>query len=160
MKKLLVFPFSRLLSNGLPNPKNYPPIGDVVRMLRGPGLTTVQIGVSHDPSIGCDERINNATVEDLIHLGKTADAFLSVESFFPHLVAALDLPIKGAVIWVVTKHTQYGYPRFTNIYSGRPTDIPPQFSTMTMEQIAQAVPKLSIPRPEKIVESVKLLLTR
>lgn len=154
MKTLLVFPFSRLLKNNLPNPKNYPWLGDVLMLLRPARLRTVQVGENFHPSIGCDERADNLRTEDLLRLGRKADAFLSIESFFPHMAAALLPDIQGVVIWIVTRHEQFGYERFTNVYANVATDIPKEFRTLTMETIAEHNRHLKMPSPRKIAEAV------
>lgn len=150
MKSLAVIPYSRLLRNGVANPKNYTRMGEVLVLLRGEKVFTIQIGPSTEMSIGCDERVVTSTIRESMEALKRVDGFLTVDTYIPHLVKAKEKEwerlIPGVVCWTVTHHKTFGYEDFENMYAERPTLT--SCMTATMEMIAEMTRTREIKQPE------------
>lgn len=166
MKKVLVFPCSRLLASGRPNPKNYTLMADVVRVLRDRGVYCIQGGLSEEHSVGCDERRQDQNIATILQLTFEVDAFLCVDTFLPHLVMANrgkydgkpDGLLRGVVVWIVTDHHHFGYEAFTNIYSSKPTLAPNMLAAM--EGVAEEMKAMTknAPPHDRVAEAVLNLL--
>lgn len=158
-KCVAVFPYSRLLGNGRPNPKHYPLMPDVVEILHQRDVRTIQVSAPHEMRIGCGTLMSNLSTAKLIELGERVDAFLSIDSFFPHLAAARIPKLKGVVVWIVTSHEFFGYEKFTNIYATVPTLMPHQLVTMELG-ITELPSPVNIPPPGNVADAVCSLLTK
>lgn len=166
MKTLLVFPFSRILRNGQPNPKNYTPFGSILQDLHVAGVHTIQCGVSTDPHIGAKEYLIDASINQIWGKALACDAFLSVDSFFPHLAHALQSEyvskngrtFPGVVVWNVTQHSMFGYREFINVYSKEPTFAKNPLKPMEVvaEEMKDTV--ISAPLPSRVTTSVLEIL--
>lgn len=160
-KRVVVAPYSRLLKNGAPNPKNWPIWSDLLRAMRKQKTMYyfIQIGSPHEMSIGADEFCTDLSWPGLVELLQTADLFLSVDSFLPHAVNALredigkDIP--GVVIWTITPPELFGYPQFSNVQVKDPTVA--EFPLAPMEQIAEHTKEVRAPSVELVLSAIKKL---
>jgi hypothetical protein len=75
MNTVIISPFSKKMKNGERNPKNYPHWNEVTRLLRENGISTVQVGVTGEESIGADVVFHNLTLEQLKNLLDAADTW-------------------------------------------------------------------------------------
>ena len=56
MSKIIISPFSRVLRNGKPNPKNYPYWPELIKLLREKNMCVVQVGFKGEEELpGVDE---------------------------------------------------------------------------------------------------------
>ncbi len=109
----IISPFSRALRNGKLNPKNYPYWGELILLLSGARIETVQIGISGEPSINCSRGLCDASFEDILKETKKATAWISVDNFFQHFCHYHKLP--GVAIFGKSDPNIFGYPENLNI---------------------------------------------
>jgi len=93
MSKVIISPYSRVLRNGKPNPKNYPYWLELIKLLREKNMYVIQVGVKgEDELLGVDETQFSLPLKDLTSLLKECDHWISVDNFFQHMAYAHDKP--------------------------------------------------------------------
>ena len=110
---IVISPYSRPLSNGKNNPKNYPFWEELISMIKEP---IVQIGVEGEVQLVEDFRkgLPISQLKELLHECRT---WISCDSFFQHLGWIEGK--KGIVLWSVSDPLIYGHPENTNLIKDR-----------------------------------------
>lgn len=109
---ILIFPWSRMLPDGKPNPKNYPYWSPVVSFMKNLG-ECIQVSGSKEPGIGCASRINDAKLSRIGTLLAECHTWISVDSFVPHMAWTLKQP--GVVIFGPSDPKIFGHPGNINL---------------------------------------------
>ena len=110
---IVISPYSRPLSNGKNNPKNYPFWEELISMIKEP---IVQIGVEGETQLVEDFR-KGLPISQLKELLRECRTWISCDSFFQHL--AWVEKKKGIVLWSVSDPLIYGHPENTNLLKDR-----------------------------------------
>jgi ADP-heptose:LPS heptosyltransferase len=110
---IVISPYSRPLSNGKNNPKNYPFWEELISMIKEP---IVQIGVEGEMQLVKDFR-KGLPISQLKELLRECRTWISCDSFFQHL--AWVEKKKGIVLWSVSDPLIYGHPENTNLLKDR-----------------------------------------
>lgn len=105
---VLVSPFAKPLRNGKRNGKEYPYWLELIQLLKDKGFYVIQIGVTGEPQLTEDFRVN-LSFKELAALLGTCRTFISCDNFFHHF-AALNKKV-GIVLWgkgdpMIFGHTQ------------------------------------------------------
>ena len=142
---IVISPFSRVLSNGKMNPKNFPYWKELIAMIDEP---IVQIGIDCEEQLVEDFR-KNLSIGELKQLLKECRTWIGCDSFFQHLAWSEGKP--GVVIWSVSDPLIFGHPENINLLKDRSYLAANQFlwweSTefdadrfVTAEQVFHAIP--------------------
>ena len=142
---IVISPFSRVLSNGKMNPKNFPYWKELIAMIDEP---IVQIGIDCEEQLVDDFR-KNLSIDELKQLLKKCRTWIGCDSFFQHLAWSEGKP--GVVIWSVSDPLIFGHPENINLLKDRSYLVANQFlwweSTefdadrfVTAEQVFHAIP--------------------
>ena len=118
---IIISPFSRSLTNGKPNPKNYPFWKELIDLIDEP---IVQIGVAGEEQLVPDFR-QNLSMTDLKNLLKECRTWISCDSFFQHL--AWYEGKKGIVLWGCSDPVIFGHKENINLLKDRKYLAPNQF---------------------------------
>ena len=110
---IVISPYSRPLSNGKNNPKNYPFWEELIAMIDEP---IVQIGVAGEKQLTNDFRVGLSMTE-LKALLAECRTWIGCDSFFQHL--AWTVGKKGIVLWSVSDPLIYGHPENINLLKDR-----------------------------------------
>ena len=110
---IVIQPYSRPLSNGKRNPKNYPFWEELIAMIEEP---IVQIGVEGEMQLVDDFR-KGLPISQLKELLRECRTWISCDSFFQHLGWIEGK--KGIVLWSVSDPLIYGHPENTNLIKDR-----------------------------------------
>ena len=110
---IVILPYSRPLSNGKNNPKNYPFWTELIAMIEEP---IVQIGVEGEVQLVDDFR-KGLPISQLKELLRECRTWISCDSFFQHLGWIEGK--KGIVVWSVSDPLIYGHPENTNLIKDR-----------------------------------------
>ena len=110
---IVISPYSRPLSNGKNNPKNYPFWEELIFMIKEP---IVQIGVEGETQLVEDFR-KGLPISQLKELLRECRTWISCDSFFQHL--AWVEKKKGIVLWSVSDPLIYGHPENINLLKDR-----------------------------------------
>jgi ADP-heptose:LPS heptosyltransferase len=110
---IVIQPYSRPLSNGKRNPKNYPFWEELIAMIKEP---IVQIGVGNEVALVDDFR-TDLPMTELKTLLAECRTWIACDSFFQHL--AWTVGKKGIVLWSVSDPLIYGHPENTNLLKDR-----------------------------------------
>lgn len=110
---IIIHPFSRALSSGKVNPKNFPYWQELIAMIDEP---IVQIGVDGEQQLVDDFR-KNLSFAELRALIQECRTWVAVDSFFQHLCWDEGKP--GVVIWSVSDPLIFGHPENTNLLKDR-----------------------------------------
>ena len=114
MYKIIISPYSRMMRNGKPNPKNYPYFEEVVKGLKEKDCHVTQIGIEGEAEIsGVNERLVRKSLKGLEKLIKECDSWIAVDNFFPHLCHLQRKP--GVVIFGQSNPKIFGHPENTNL---------------------------------------------
>lgn len=120
MKKYIVIsPYSKTLRNGKKNPKNYPYWNELIESLMSE-YDFIQIGQSNEiPLLNTIEFKKNLSFKELEELvtNKNCHCWLSVDNFFPHFCASIEVP--GIVVWGVSDPKIFGYAMHDNVIKSR-----------------------------------------
>ena len=121
--RIIISPFSQKLRNGNKNAKNYPAAWwrEIIYNLQGKGHEVIQIGVKGEDQMVPDFRVA-LHMKELQKLLLSADTFISVDNFLPHMASYLQK--SGYVIWGVSSPFIFGYTLHTNILKD-PTNLRP-----------------------------------
>lgn len=118
---VIIAPFSKKLTNGKRNPKNYPFWSEVIAGVKEP---IVQVGVDGEEQLVDDFR-RNLPLSDLRMLIKECRTWVSCDSFFQHL--AWDEGKPGIVLWGPSDPLIFGHPENVNLLKDRKYLAPNQF---------------------------------
>jgi hypothetical protein len=110
---IVISPYSRPLSNGKNNPKNYPFWEELISMIKEP---IVQIGVEGEVQLVEDFR-KGLPISQLKELLRECRTWISCDSFFQHLGWIEGK--KGIVLWSVSDPLIYGHPENINLLKDR-----------------------------------------
>src|ERR1035437_5377564 len=113
MKKIIISPYSKPMRNNLSHPKNYPYWKELISILQKKGHHIIQIGTNNEDILTEDVRFN-LSFEKLRDLSHSADLFISVDNFFPHL-ANHYIGCKGIVIFSQSDPNIFGYKQNINL---------------------------------------------
>ena len=117
---ILISPYSKKLSTGAENPKNYPWWSDVVSMLkRAADAEIIQVGVKGEPEIGAHKLFLNRPLSQLAGLVKDCRAWTSVDNFLPHFCNYHYPEKRGVVIYGPSDPDIFGYPHNMNLLKDR-----------------------------------------
>jgi len=111
--KILIHPYSRVLQNNKPNPKNYIYWDKLVPMLIEDGHELIQIGVDGEPRL-CDNFKKNIKFAELKKLIQETDLYISIDSFLQH--ATHYYGVKGIVLFSISDPKYFGYQDNTNLF--------------------------------------------
>ena len=142
---IIISPFSKKLTNGKENPKNFPYWKELIAMIDEP---IVQIGITGEPQL-CPDFRQNLSMEELKKLLKKCRTWISCDSFFHHLAWSEGKP--GVVIWSISDPLIYGHPENINLLKDRSYLAPNQFlwwesyefdanRFLTAKEVFQAIP--------------------
>lgn len=106
---IIIHPFSRKLSQGKTNPKNYPYWPELIAMIDEP---IVQIGTAGEQPLVQDFRVD-LPIAELRQLIQECRTWISIDSFFQHLCWTENKP--GVVLWSVSDPLIFGHPENTNL---------------------------------------------
>ena len=116
--KIILFPFSRKLSEDKPHPKS-PDLAwwrHLVKLLEDQGHELIQVGVTGEDKLLKDVRFN-LPIAELSKLILEADTFVGIDSMGQHL--AWDLGKRGIVIWGQSDPIIFGHPEHVNLLKDR-----------------------------------------
>lgn len=118
---IIISPYSRKLSSGKLNPKNYPYWKELIAMIDAP---IVQVGVEGEEQLVPDFR-KGLPLHELRKLVRGCDAWISCDSFFQHL--GWDEKKRGIVLWSVSDPLIFGHPENVNLLKDRANLVENQF---------------------------------
>ena len=110
---ILISPYSKKLSNGKTNPKNYPFWKEVIEGINEP---VIQIGIEGEEQLTADFR-KNLSIPEIKQLIKDCRVWISCDSFIQHLASLSGK--RGIVLWSVSDPNIYGYPENVNLLKSR-----------------------------------------
>lgn len=110
---ILISPYSKKLSNGKNNPKNYPFWKEVIEGINEP---VIQIGIEGEEQLTADFR-KNLSIPEIKQLIKDCRVWISCDSFIQHLASLSGK--RGIVLWSVSDPNIYGYPENVNLLKSR-----------------------------------------
>ena len=110
---ILISPYSKKLSNGKNNPKNYPFWKEVIEGINEP---VIQIGIEGEEQLTTDFR-KNLSIPEIKQLIKDCRVWISCDSFIQHLASLSGK--RGIVLWSVSDPNIYGYPENVNLLKSR-----------------------------------------
>ena len=118
-RTLLIFPSSRMTTDGKISPKDPPLIfwTELIKMLKNEGIHTFQVGAAGDPIIGADEMGFNLNRDTLTKLVSESDGFVSVDTYLQHFATRLNL--RGVVIFSQSDPSIFGYDSNINILKSK-----------------------------------------
>jgi hypothetical protein len=118
---ILIFPWSRPTDAGKPSPKNYPywkgVVGLFKQKINQDIYRTHQISCKGEPDIGCSKRSDNLPLTEIQGLLKSCHAWISVDSFVPHMAWTIGEP--GVVIFGPSDPAIFGHAGNTNLLKHR-----------------------------------------
>ena len=117
MPKIIISPYSRLLRNGKPNPKNYPFWPELIQLLSEKNMHVIQIGVIGEKEFDVDEVLFDKPLKELVSLLHECDYWISVDNFFQHLAYVHNKP--GFVIFGKSDPNIFGHKENINILKDR-----------------------------------------
>lgn len=113
--KIVIAPFAAKLATRALNPKNYNRWPELVHLVNASGHEVTQIGCEGEPRIaGVAHFLIGWPLDRLKWLINSADLWISVDSFLPHLCATERLK-PGIVLWGVSDPARFGYPHNINL---------------------------------------------
>lgn len=110
---ILISPYSKKLSNGKNNPKNYPFWKEVIEGINEP---VIQIGIEGEEQLTADFR-KNLSIPEIKQLIKDCRVWISCDSFIQHLASLSGK--RGIVLWSVSDPNIYGYQENVNLLKSR-----------------------------------------
>jgi len=113
MKKIIISPYSQILSNGKKNAKDYPHWVRVIRLLKENSIHTIHITLNKDEDIGADEIKVGLNFCELKKLLLECDTFISGDNFFQHF-ATYNKKI-GVCIFSKSDPSIFGYEQNINL---------------------------------------------
>ena len=126
MKQIIISPYSKKTETLDNNAKNYPYFRELVEEIKIRGdFYVVQVGVSGENLIGCDEVMFDFSLCELSLLIDGCHSWISVDNFFHHL--AWTMGKRGNVIFGPSDPNIYGHSENNNILKNRKYLTPFQF---------------------------------
>jgi ADP-heptose:LPS heptosyltransferase len=113
---ILISAWSRLTTDNLSSPKNYPHWDKVIAGLRAAGHEVHQLACSGEQGLGV-KRSDNLTFPVLTTLLRECDTWISVDNFFPHMAWTLKEP--GVVIFGLSDPLIFGHTENINLLKDR-----------------------------------------
>ena len=110
---ILISPYSKALTNGKVNPKNYPYWEEIIAGINEP---IVQVGIEGEKQLVSDFR-KNLPLSELKELILQCRLWISCDSFIQHV--ATSLWKRGIVLWSVSDPNIYGYADNVNLLKNR-----------------------------------------
>lgn len=110
---IIISPFSRILPNGKPNPKNYTYWKELVALIDQP---IIQVGVDGEEQLVPNFK-KNLSIPELSTLIGECNTWISIDSFFQHLCWDLGKP--GIVLWGQSDPLIFGHPENINLLKSR-----------------------------------------
>lgn len=110
---IIISPYSKKLTTGNTNPKNYPYWKDLIPLINEP---IVQVGITGEEQLVDDFRVN-LSLDQLRELVNQARTWISVDSFFQHF--CWDLKRYGIVVWGQSDPLIFGHPENVNLLKSR-----------------------------------------
>lgn len=115
--KIVIFPFARgIRDSEKPHPKNYPWWPQLIKMLEQQGHEIIQVGVAGETQL-VDNFQKNLSLADLETLVKSADTWISVDSFGQHF--CWDIGKRGVVIFGQSDPNIFGHTENINLLKSR-----------------------------------------
>jgi ADP-heptose:LPS heptosyltransferase len=144
---IIISPYSKALTNGNRNPKNYPYWKELVNLI---SEEIVQIGVEGEEQLVPDFR-KNLPVSELRQLISQCRTWIGCDSFFQHLAWSCNKP--GIVLWSVSDPLIFGHPENHNLLKSRDYLADNQFLWWNFtEYNADAFVK-----PEEVIKCLKII---
>lgn len=110
---ILIAPYSKQLSNGKTNPKNYPFWKEVIEGIDEP---IIQVGIEGEEQLTNDFR-KNLPISEIQKLIDECRVWISCDSFIQHLASLSGK--RGIVLWSVSDPKIYGYAENVNLLKSR-----------------------------------------
>lgn len=110
---IIISPYSKTLTNGKVNPKNYPYWEEVIAGINEP---IIQVGIEGEKQLVNDFR-KNLSIAELKEIILQCKTWISCDSFIQHLATSLGK--QGIVLWSVSDPNIYGYPENINLLKSR-----------------------------------------
>jgi len=118
MRTVILSPYSRPLKNGKVNPKNYPFFDRLIPLIKSKGCRVIQIGRSGEKALpGIDEMKVDLPLDELKGLVRTAETWISVDNFLPHLCHLIG--VQGYAIFGMSDPNIFGHESNINILKDR-----------------------------------------
>lgn len=118
MKKILISPYSKIMPNGKPNPKNYPYWEELIYLLQQNNYNVTQLNSGNEPTLkGVDFELKNLPLNQIPGKLNNYDIWISVDNFFAHM--AHYYKKYGYVIWGKSDPLIFGYLENVNILKDR-----------------------------------------
>jgi ADP-heptose:LPS heptosyltransferase len=144
----------RKQAQGQQHPKNYPHWADVIKMLKGKGYTTYQVGVKGEPLLEVDQCFHNMGFTNLKDLLFECDTWVSVDNFFNHFATYYKKP--GVAIFATSDPRHFGYDQNINLLKDFKYLRKFQFDVWENQDfIAEAFVE-----PKIVVDAIDLILNR
>ena len=124
---IIISPYSKKLTNGKTNPKNYPYWKELVSFINEP---IVQVGITGEEQLVDDFR-KDLSLDELRSLVLECKTWISVDSFFQHF--CWDTGKSGIVLWGQSDPKIFGHEENINFLKDRSYLTPDQF--LIWEQI-------------------------
>jgi ADP-heptose:LPS heptosyltransferase len=115
--KILLSLQSRKLRNGKTNPKDYPYSEELIRLLHGRNIETVQVRTGDEAILPAKEVKTNLSLTELAKVIKECDCCITVDNFVQHY--ATYLGEKCVVIFFRSDPLIFGYPQNINLFKDR-----------------------------------------
>lgn len=110
---IIISPYSKALTNGNRNPKNYPYWKELIELIDEP---IIQVGVEGEEQL-VPEFCKNLPIARLKELIAECRTWIGCDSFFQHLAWSCNKP--GIVLWSVSDPLIFGHPENHNLLKSR-----------------------------------------
>lgn len=110
---IIISPYSKALTNGNRNPKNYPYWKELIELIDEP---IIQVGVEGEEQL-VPEFCKNLPIARLKELIAECRTWIGCDSFFQHLAWSCGKP--GIVLWSVSDPLIFGHPENHNLLKSR-----------------------------------------
>ena len=110
---IIISPYSKALTNGNRNPKNYPYWKELIELIDEP---IIQVGVEGEEQL-VPEFCKNLPIARLKELIAECRTWIGCDSFFQHLAWSCGKP--GSVLWSVSDPLIFGHPENHNLLKSR-----------------------------------------
>jgi len=110
---IIISPYSKTLTNGNRNPKNYPYWKELIELIDEP---IIQVGVEGEEQL-VPEFCKNLPIARLKELIAECRTWIGCDSFFQHLAWSCGKP--GIVLWSVSDPLIFGHPENHNLLKSR-----------------------------------------
>ena len=110
---IIISPYSKTLTNGNRNPKNYPYWKELIELIDEP---IIQVGVEGEEQL-VPEFCKNLPIARLKELIAECRTWIGCDSFFQHLAWSCNKP--GIVLWSVSDPLIFGHPENHNLLKSR-----------------------------------------